>query len=332
VRPQSPGGSLISAAREWDDAEKQMLWAWLEAEASGMTNVDKAGGAWSAAFAQAPRSAMAVYADVMVPRMFEPWGRELLDELAVEPGEAVLDVACGPGTVTRLAAARTGPTGRVTGCDLSPAMLAIAAGSPPAANAAPVEYVEAPADRLPVADASFDVAACQQGLQFFPDRLAALAEMRRALRPGGRIGIAVWKRITECPPFAVLSEAIKEVAGDELAERYANGPWGLPLAHDLRTLLERAGFEDVRVAERLLPVTFEGGPTQLAATLAAAGVARELEELSQSDKDRLRDVVTVLSRPLMADGALRSGLASHLAIARRQRRDGERPVRKNASP
>jgi len=289
-----------------------------------MTNAGMPGSAWSAGFASAPRSAMNVYAEVMVPRMFEPWGRELLGELALEAGEAVLDVACGPGTVTRLAAAQSGPAGRVTGCDLSPAMLAIAKGREPVSDGAPIDYVEAPADRLPVADESFDVATCQQGLQFFPDRLAALAEIRRALRPGGRIGIAVWKRIGECPPFAVLGEAIRAVAGDGLADRYAGGPWGLPRADELRALLERAGFRDVQVEDRVLPVTFEGGPEQLAATLAAAGVAGELEALSPQDKDRLHDAVAELSRPLMDDGALRSQLASHLAIARRRRHEPTR--------
>jgi SAM-dependent methyltransferase len=282
-----------------------------------MTNAGMPGGAWSAAFASAPRSAMAIYAEVMVPRMFEPWGRELLDEVALEPGEALLDVACGPGSVTRLAAARSGPTGRVTGCDLSPAMLAVAALSSPAADAATIDYIEAPADSLPLGDESFDVTTCQQGLQFFPDRLAALAEMRRALRLGGRIAVAVWRRIEECPPFAVLAEAIRKVAGEELAGRYAGGPWGLPLAGDLRTLLQQAGFRDVRVADRVLPVTFEGGPAQLASTLAASGVAGELDALSPRDKERLHDAVTELSRPLTAEGAVRSQLASHLAIARR---------------
>lgn len=282
-----------------------------------MPSASRPGAAWSAAFSSAPPSAMQVYAEVMVPRMFEPWGRELLGELAVQAGEAVLDVACGPGSVTRLAAAQTGPTGRVTGCDLSPAMLAIAIGRGPVPNGAAIDYLEAPADRLPVPDGSFDAATCQQGLQFFPDRLAALAEMRRTLRAGGRIGVAVWKRIEECPPFAVLGEAIREVAGDKLADRYAGGPWGMPLADDLRTLLERAGFRDVRVADRVLPVTFEGGSAQLAATLAAAGVAGELEALSPRDRERLHDAVAELSRPLLADGALRSQLASHLAIARR---------------
>jgi hypothetical protein len=141
--------------------------------------------------------------------------------------------------------------------------------------------------------------------------------MRRALRPGRRIGIAVWKRIGECPPFAVLSEAIRAVAGDELADRYAGGPWGLTLADDLRMLLEQAGFQGVRVADRVLPVTWEGGPAQLTATLTAAGVAGELEALSPPDKERLHASVAELSRPLMSHGALRSQLASHLVIARR---------------
>jgi ubiquinone/menaquinone biosynthesis C-methylase UbiE len=115
-----------------------------------ISSTSRPGAAWSAAFSSAPRSAMETYAQVMVPRMFEPWARELLGELAVEAGEAVLDVACGPGSVTRLAAAQAGPTGRVTACDLSPAMLAIAVGRGSVANGAAIEYLEAPADRLPV--------------------------------------------------------------------------------------------------------------------------------------------------------------------------------------
>ena len=171
---------------------------------------------------------MNVYAELTVPRIFGPWGHELLGELGLAPGQAVLDVACSPGDGDPAGGRLSGPTGRVTGCDLSPAMLGIAAGLGPVAGGAAIEYVEAPADRLPVPDASFDVVSCQQGLQFFADRPAALAEITRALRPGGRIGVAVWKRIEECPPFAVLAEAIRKVAGDRLAGRYAGGPWGLP--------------------------------------------------------------------------------------------------------
>jgi ubiquinone/menaquinone biosynthesis C-methylase UbiE len=73
---------------------------------------------------------MSVYERVTVPRLFARWAELLLDELALVAGEAVLDVACGPGSVTRRAAARVGPSGRVVGCDLSPAMLAIAGAKP----------------------------------------------------------------------------------------------------------------------------------------------------------------------------------------------------------
>ena len=69
---------------------------------------------------------MNFYDEIMVPRMFEPFAELLLDQVNLLSGEAVLDVACGPGTVARLAALRVGPSGRVTGCDLSPAMLELA--------------------------------------------------------------------------------------------------------------------------------------------------------------------------------------------------------------
>ena len=148
--------------------------------------------------------------------------------------------------MTTLAAVEVGPGGRVTGIDYSRAMLAIGQAKPVAPDAAPIEYHQAPADRLPVADADFDVAICQQGLQFFPDRAAALAEMRGALRPGGRVGIAVWAAIEQAPPFAALEDAIREVAGDELADRYRGGPWGMPDADQLRELLEESGFDEIR--------------------------------------------------------------------------------------
>ncbi len=162
-----------------------------------------------------------------MPRLFVPWARMLLDELALDAGEEVLDVACGPGSVTRLAAEAVGPTGRVTGCDFSPAMLELALAKPAPSSAAAIEYLEASADALPVASESFDVALCQQGLQFFPDRLAALAELRRALRPGGRVGIAVWADIHDSPVFGAMYDAIRETVDVELADRVSRGALGL---------------------------------------------------------------------------------------------------------
>ncbi|MGD0454937.1 MAG: class I SAM-dependent methyltransferase [Solirubrobacteraceae bacterium] len=271
------------------------------------------GAMWSTSFGAAAQSSMDVYESVMVPRMFAPWAALLLDELELAAGEAVLDVACGPGSVARMAAARVGASGRVIGCDLSPAMLAIAAAKPAVSGGGAIEYHEAPADRLPVDDGAFDVVTCQQGLQFLPDRPAALAEMRRALRSGGRLGIAVWAEIDRSPPFRALGDALEVVAGVDLAERFRGGPWGFPDGERLGALLEQAGFDEVRVSRRVLPLTFEGGAAQLLSTLAPTPVAPEIDRLSDEQQQLL--VATVAHT--MGDGPIVSQLESNVALARR---------------
>jgi SAM-dependent methyltransferase len=234
---------------------------------------------------------MRVYDEEMVPRVFEPWARLLVDLLEIRPGEDVLDVACGPGSVARIASERVGAGGRVTACDLSPAMLAIAEAKPPVDGGAPITYLEGSADRLPVDDARFDVITCQQGLQFFPDRPAAVAEMYRALRPGGRAAVAVWTEIERSPAWRALADAIEQVAG---------------------ALFEQAGFEEVRVSTHVLPVKFERGPAQLVLTLAASGVAREIDQLSIERKQLL---VEALARAV-GEAPIESEMESNIAIAR----------------
>jgi ubiquinone/menaquinone biosynthesis C-methylase UbiE len=267
---------------------------------------------WSESFGTAANSSMQVYEDVMVPRLFTPWAELLLDELALDGGESLLDVACGPGSVTRLAAARVGPSGRVLGCDLSPAMLAIAEAKPAVKDGGAIEYREAPAERLPVDDDAFDVVSCQQGLQFLPDRPAALAEMRRALRPGGRLGIAVWREVDRAPPFRMLADALEAVAGVELAERFRDGPWGFADGERLAELLEQARFDAVRVSSHALPITFEAGAEQLVSMLAATPVAGEIDRLSPEQRQRLVDLV---AREAGA-GPIESQIESNVALAR----------------
>ena len=125
------------------------------------------------------------YDEFFVPRIFGPWADLLIKAADIHEGDSVLDVASGPGTVARLAATHVGASGRVVGADIALPMLEIARAKPSMPGAAPIAYVESPAAPLTVESGSFDKVLCQQGLQFFPDRLAAVKEMRRALRPGG---------------------------------------------------------------------------------------------------------------------------------------------------
>ena len=223
---------------------------------------------WGSSFAASSADAMTVYDEILVPRVFDPFADVLLDEVGVSPGLEVLDVACGPGTVARRVAQRLGPEGRVTACDLSPAMLEVAAAKPAQDGAASITYRQYPADELDVPDGAFDIVLCQQGLQFFPDRLSALAEMRRALKPGGRAGVAVWCAIEECPFWDALASAVGEILGKETEIGFRSGPWGLPEEDELARLFEAAEFGEVTVSRWVLPAVFEGGAAQLVATLA----------------------------------------------------------------
>ena len=269
------------------------------------------GEEWSAAFASARGETARVYDDSMVPQLFEPWARLLLDQAGVGPGDELLDVACGPGTVTRLAAGLVGPGGRVTGCDVSPAMLAVARSKP--GGGAPVDYVECPADALAVS-APYDAVTCQQGLQFFGDRQRALGEMRRALRPGGRLGVAVWGPIEQSPPFAALAQAIAEVIGEETAARYRNGPWGL--GHDdVAAMVRQAGFTEAEAHLSRLPVVFGGGPGHLLRTLAATAIAADVAALDEAGRRALTAAIEKTAAPLVEDGAVRSEAAAQLVIA-----------------
>jgi ubiquinone/menaquinone biosynthesis C-methylase UbiE len=117
-----------------------------------------------------------VYERYLVPAIFGPWAADLVALAAPQPGEHVLDVACGTGVVVRLVAPHVGPRGHVVGLDLHAGRLAVARALPPAPGAV-VEWREGDALALPFAEAVFDLVCCQQGLQFFPDRRTALREM-----------------------------------------------------------------------------------------------------------------------------------------------------------
>ena len=108
----------------------------------------------------------------------------------LEPGERVLDLGSGAGTDSLVAAQMVGPSGRVTGIDMTPEMLAKARGAAAELGADNVEFVEAEAEQLPFADASFDVVISNGVIDLIPDKDAVFSELYRVLEPGGRIQVA----------------------------------------------------------------------------------------------------------------------------------------------
>ena len=118
----------------------------------------------------------------------------------VRPDDAVLDLGCGAGFDACVAAMAVGPTGRVVGVDLSPAMLAVAERGRAAAGLANVEFRKADVEAIPFRDASFDVALSNGVLSLIPDKPAALREVFRVLKPGGRLQACDMGLAREEPP------------------------------------------------------------------------------------------------------------------------------------
>jgi SAM-dependent methyltransferase len=130
--------------------------------------------------ANVPESAVESFAGVA-----NPW---TMGRLA--PGERVLDLGSGAGTDSLVAAQMVGPDGHVTGIDMTPPMLARARAAATEVGVANVEFVEGEAERLPFADASFDVVISNGVIDLVPDKDAAFAELYRVLAPGGRMQVA----------------------------------------------------------------------------------------------------------------------------------------------
>jgi SAM-dependent methyltransferase len=176
------------------------------------------------------------YEDYFVPVIGAPLATVLLGAAALSPGERVLDLACGTGVVARLASAAVGPTGTVAGADVNPAMLAVAGSTE---SPGTIEWHEAPADALPFADDSFDVVLCSLGLMFFPDKPAALREIRRVLAPSGRVAILVPGPTPQA--FAAFGDTLARHIDPSL-RGFVHHVFSLHDATEIEGLLDEVGF------------------------------------------------------------------------------------------
>jgi SAM-dependent methyltransferase len=249
------------------------------------------------------------YEAAFVPSLFAHLARHLVDVAEVTAGDHVLDVACGTGVVARTAAERTGPAGRVVGLDLNEAMLTVAREVRP-----DLEWRQGDAARLPFPDGSFDVALCQSGLMFVPDPAAAVAELARVVRPGGRVAVQVWSSLDRQDAFRPLPDAVARHAGRD--------------AVDLISTYFRLGDRDLltgHVTRAGLRVTdVHSWPATVHAPSVDDYVTTEVEStplrarISDDVYRRIREEArTGLARWSDENGALALPLEAYVVVARR---------------
>lgn len=254
-------------------------------------------------------NATEIYERDLVPGIFGPWASEVVDLAPPRIGDHVLDVACGTGIVARAAAERVGPTGAVVGVDLNPGMLAIARSI--ATEYSAIAWVAGSADNLNFPSESFDIVYCQLGLQYFPDRAAALCEMRRMLRPTGRLGLMVWRGLDESPGFAALADALQRHVSPEAAA-IMRAPFSLSDSNALAALVCNAGFKQVSIAVRFGTVRFSSTERFVRSFVAGSPLAAHVREAAL---ENLTGEVLREMRPFTNDGALAFPIAAQLLSA-----------------
>jgi ubiquinone/menaquinone biosynthesis C-methylase UbiE len=227
------------------------------------------------------------YERVVVTHILAPWSSVLADAARLSKGERVLDLACGTGTVARVAAAHIGREGSVVGVDLNAGMIEVAR-SLPAPSGASIEWIEASALALPLPDGKLDVVLCQQGLQFFTDKLLALREMRRVLRPGGRIALGVW--CGAGPYNGAVARALARFADESIARRFLASR-AVPPREELERLAASVGFSSIETHVVRKEVRLPTPDRFVLEHLAATPIAQAIDMLSRASRDAIGSMV-----------------------------------------
>jgi ubiquinone/menaquinone biosynthesis C-methylase UbiE len=219
--------------------------------------------------------------------------RRLMELLELRPGARVLDLACGPGTLSKPMAEIITPSGEVVGVDLAEGMVALArsAGIPNA------RFMVMDIEALAFPDATFDAVACGHGLQFAPDLARALREARRVLRSGGRFAASVPVEPGTQRPWSVVDQVVDRWL-PPAPKASDNGPTRATIddkvalgdaAHD-------AGFSEAAVEVIEEKVRWESAEQFVARCMSWWDLAARMEAASQARRDAFRDEATAALR------------------------------------
>ncbi|MDR3509484.1 MAG: methyltransferase domain-containing protein [Caulobacteraceae bacterium] len=228
-------------------------------------------------------------------RQIEPLGREAMRVLAPRPGEAILDIGCGCGQTTVELAARVGPAGEVLGADISEPMLAVARARPAPAGSAASDFRLVDAQTGDLGAGAFDAAFSRFGVMFFSDPPSAFANIRKALKPGGRLTFVCWRPYLENPWMRAPMEAAAALLPPTTPpDPTAPGPFAFADPERVRGILTQAGFKDIAIA----PYDAKIGGGDIDQTLALAFRVGPLGAALRENPDRAADVTDAVRAAL----------------------------------
>jgi SAM-dependent methyltransferase len=235
-----------------------------------------------------------------------------------QPGERVLELACGPGGTAMAAAPLVAPDGWVVASDVASEMTAIAAARAAERGLNNVDARVLDLEAIDEPDASFDVALCRDGIMLVPDPARAAGEIHRVLRPGGRASIVVWGPRERNPWLTSVFRAAGVQLGIELPPPGMPGPFSLEDRDGFDEILAGAGFEGVVIEEHDVPLRARSAKEWSTRVVALAGpLAAILAGLPQEARDALHERLREEASPYETPRGLEFPGLALIASARR---------------
>ena len=254
-------------------------------------------------------TAAEAYERIFVPALFAEWAARLVEVAGISAGQRVLDVACGTGIVARTAADRLAGRGRVAGVDCNEGMLAVARRLRP-----DLEWHRGDAADLPFPPGSFDAVLCQAALMYFPDRIAALRDMRRVASGDGPVVVQVWGALDVQPAYQVFADIASRHIGDRATELIS--AYFCLGDHDLvADLLLRAGLSVTTARTHVGTVRFGSIDEFVKAELDGSPLAEHLDTATYARL--MADCREELGQFIAADGTTRLPIEGHIVAARK---------------
>jgi SAM-dependent methyltransferase len=241
-----------------------------------------------------------------IDELLQPAADWMMEAAALRPGERVLELAGGPGTLSMLASRQVGPDGTVLHSDFSEAMVDAARGRFRAKGIDGVETRVMDAEEIDLPDESVDVVLCRMGYMLMADPSAALRESARVLAPGGRLALAVWTDGPSNPWAALAMDAVASELNAPPPPPDAPSMWALGDRQRVEGLLRDAGLDHIRIETLDGTAEYESGEQWLEATRRLAGPLRALfANLEQPVREAIEHRMLELAKPYeQSDGRL----------------------------